>query len=100
MSASTAVARGRPRGGRLGLRVVALGYLIALLVLPVGLVFWRALEPGIGEAWASVTTPEAMHAFWLTMIAVLIAVPANTVFGIAAAMVLVRHGRFFGRGFL
>ena len=46
------------------------------------------------------TTPEAQHAFWLTLIAVLIAVPVNTVFGIAAAMVLVRQGRFFGRGFL
>jgi len=88
------------RTGRYGLRVVALGYLAALLVLPVGLVFWRAFEPGLGSAWEAVTTPEAQHAFWLTLIAVLIAVPVNTVFGIAAAMVLVRHGRFFGRGFL
>ena len=48
-------------------------------------------------AWASVTTPEAIHAFWITILITLIVVPANTIFGIACAIVIVRH-RFPARG--
>jgi sulfate transport system permease protein len=87
-----------PRPWRWGLRAVALGYLALLLAVPVGMIFYRALEPGIGAAWDSVTTPDARHAFWLTIVAVAIAVPANTVFGVIAALGLVR-GRFPGRRF-
>jgi sulfate transport system permease protein len=84
---------------RLGLRIAALGYLALLLVIPVGMVFYRAFAPGLDHAWASVTTPEAQHAFWLTLIMVAVAVPANTVFGVTCAIVLARH-RFPGRGLL
>jgi sulfate/thiosulfate transport system permease protein len=84
---------------RLGLRSVALGYLALLLLLPVGLVFFRTFGDGIGPVWDSITTPEAQHAFYLTVLMVVIAVPANTVFGVACAMVLVRH-RFRGRGLI
>ena len=41
-----------------------------LLAAPVGVVFYRAFEHGIGAAWAAVTTPEALHAFWLTVLMV------------------------------
>jgi sulfate transport system permease protein len=91
--------RARWPSGRLGLRVVALGYLAALLVLPVGLVFYRTFEHGFEAAWHSVTTPAAQHAFWLTVEVVAIAVPLNTLFGIVAALAIVRH-RFKGRGVL
>ena len=84
---------------RIALRLTALVYLAALLVVPVALVFYRALEPGIGAAWASVTTPEAQHAFYLTVLVVLIAVPLNAVFGVATAWLLVRR-RFPGRRLL
>jgi sulfate transport system permease protein len=84
---------------RLSLRFVALGYLALLLAVPVGMVFFRAFEHGIGDAWAAVTTPEAMHAFWLTMIMVAVAVPLNTVFGVGIALALVR-GSFPGRTLL
>jgi sulfate/thiosulfate transport system permease protein len=84
---------------RLGLRFVALGYLAALLVLPIGLVGYRAFEDGFGPAWDAVTTPEAIHAFYLTLVMVAIAVPLNTVFGVICAIVLVRH-RFRGRALL
>jgi sulfate transport system permease protein len=85
--------------GRLGLRAFALGYLALLLLIPVVMIFIRTFEDGVGTAWASVTTPEAMHAFWLTLVMVAIAVPANTVFGVLCAMVLVRQ-RFRGRAIL
>jgi sulfate/thiosulfate transport system permease protein len=85
--------------GRLALRVVALGFLAALLVVPVGMVFYRALEPGLPAVWASVTTPEAQHAFYLTCVVVGIAVPLNAIFGVATAWLLVRK-RFPGRRLL
>jgi sulfate transport system permease protein len=76
---------------RLTLRFVALGYLFLLLAAPVGLVFFRTFENGLGPAWEAVTTPEAQHAFWLTIVMVGVAVPINTVFGVITAIVLVRH---------
>jgi sulfate transport system permease protein len=79
------------------LRFTALGYLALLLVLPVGMVFWRTFEDGVGTALDAVTTPAARHAFVLTILIALIAVPANTIFGIACAIAIVRH-RFPGKG--
>ncbi|MDX6725385.1 MAG: sulfate/thiosulfate transport system permease protein [Baekduia sp.] len=76
--------------GRLGVRVVALGYLAVLLLVPIGIVLYRTFEPGAGAVWASITTPAAIHAFWLTIEITAIAVPLNTAFGIVAALVLVR----------
>ena len=76
---------------RLTLRFVALGYLFLLLAAPVGLVFFRTFEHGLGPAWDAVTTPEAQHAFWLTIVMVAVAVPINTVFGVITAIVLVRQ---------
>jgi len=85
--------------GKLALRTVALGYLGALLALPVGLVFYRAFEHGIDNFWEAVTTPEAQHAFYLTCVMVVIAVPLNTVFGVLCALALAR-GRFRGKAIL
>jgi sulfate/thiosulfate transport system permease protein len=84
---------------RLGLRAIALGYLGLLLAVPVGMIFYRAFEHGVGVAWHSVTTPDAVHAFWLTLLMVAIAVPLNTIFGIGAALLLARR-RFRGRALL
>jgi sulfate/thiosulfate transport system permease protein len=83
--------------GKYLLRFTALGYLALLLVLPVAMVFGRAFENGVGAAWDSVTTPEAKHAFLITILITLIVVPANTIFGIACAIAIVRH-RFPGKG--
>jgi sulfate transport system permease protein len=81
------------------LRCVALGYLAAVLVGPVALVFYRAFEHGFDTFWAAITTPEALHALWLTVLIAAIAVPLNTAFGILCALVIVRH-RFRGVGIL
>jgi sulfate transport system permease protein len=66
-------------------------------VAPVGLVFWRTFEHGFSPAWHAVTTHDARHAFWLTILIALIAVPANTVFGVALALAIVRR-QFPGKG--
>jgi sulfate/thiosulfate transport system permease protein len=84
---------------RLSLRFAALGYLAALLAFPVGLVFWRTFEDGVGPVWNAATNPEALHALWLTVLIALIAVPANTIFGVICALVIVR-GRFHGKTLL
>jgi sulfate transport system permease protein len=89
----------RRRPSRLGLRFAALGYLAVLLALPVGMVFYRTFEQGLAPAWDAVTTPEAQHAFWLTVTMVAVAVPANTVFGVGTALLLVRR-RLPGRSLL
>jgi sulfate transport system permease protein len=91
---ATSVRRG---AGRYALRVAGLGYLGALLVAPVTLVFWRTFEDGIAPAWAAVTTPEAKHAFVLTLLIGAVAVPTNTVFGVLCALAIVRY-RFPGKG--
>src|SRR5213596_1155502 len=79
------------------LRFGALSYLALLLLLPVGLVFYRTFEHGFHPAWVAVTNPQALHALWLTLIIAAIAVPLNTLFGVILAIALVRH-RFPGRG--
>lgn len=84
---------------RRGLRFAALGYLGLLLAAPVGMVFYRAFEHGLGPFFDALTTPPAQHALWLTLVVVAIAVPANTAFGVGAALLLAR-GRFRGRALL
>jgi sulfate/thiosulfate transport system permease protein len=81
---------------RIALRVTALGYLALLLLAPVGLVFYRTFQHGLGAVWDSITTPAAISAFWLTVEVAAIAVPLNAAFGILAALALAR-GRFPGK---
>jgi|SRR5947209_4140675 len=81
------------------MRTVALGYLAVLLLVPVGLVFWRTFQHGIAPVWSSITTPAAIHAFWLTVEVAAIAVPLNAIFGVVAALAIVR-GRFAGKPLL
>jgi sulfate transport system permease protein len=78
------------------LRLIGLGYLGVLVAAPVGLVFRKAFENGLSGAWEAVTTPAAKHALLITLIITLIAVPANTIFGIVCAIAIVRH-RFPGK---
>jgi sulfate/thiosulfate transport system permease protein len=75
---------------KLTLRWIALGYLGLLLMLPVAMVFWQALQGGLEPVWQAVTRPAALHALYLTVLIALIAVPANTIFGVLCALALVR----------
>jgi sulfate/thiosulfate transport system permease protein len=83
--------------GKYVLRFAALGYLGLLLLAPVGYVFYKTFEHGVGPAWDAVTTPDALHALKVTLILAAVAVPANTIFGILAALAIVRY-RFPGAG--
>ncbi|MFT4086232.1 MAG: sulfate ABC transporter permease subunit CysW [Gordonia sp. (in: high G+C Gram-positive bacteria)] len=84
---------------RYGLRAVALIYLTVLLLVPVGLIFWRSFEHGFGQFWEWITTPAAISALQLSLLIVVIVVPLNVIFGVVTALALAR-GRFRGKGFL
>ncbi len=76
---------------RWSLRYLALGYLALLLLIPVGIVFYETFKEGIQPFIDSITDPLAVKALRLTIITVVIAVPLNTIFGIAVAHALVRE---------
>jgi sulfate transport system permease protein len=79
--------------------VVVLGYLGFLLVLPVAVILYRTFQHGLSPVTNAMTTSNAMHAYEVTAIVAGCAVVLNTVFGVAAALLLVRH-RFPGRRIL
>lgn len=82
---------------RLGLRSVALGYLLVVLLGPLAMVFYRTFEHGFGTAWSTLSDPNTVHAFEITLLIAAITVPLNTVFGIVCALAIVRR-RFPGKG--
>jgi sulfate/thiosulfate transport system permease protein len=79
------------------LRSVALGYLLLVLLGPLSMVFFRAFDKGTAPLWKTLSDPNTVHAFKLTLIITLIAVPLNTIFGIVCALAIVRR-RFPGAG--
>src|SRR5207247_2909416 len=84
---------------KLGLRLAAVFYLVAILAGPLAIVFYRTFEHGFDPAWNALTHPDTIHAFKLTLIITAIAVPVNTVFGVVCALAIVRR-RFPGKGLL
>ena len=87
------------RAARWSMRTLAIGYLAALLIIPVIVICFKAFEDGAANVIETLTTPEALHAFYLTILMVAIAVPLNTIFGVACALVLVRQ-KFRGKAIL
>jgi sulfate transport system permease protein len=81
------------------LRFIAVAYVGILVVVPVGLILWRTLAPGIGEFFASITTPAAISALELSLLVVAIVVPLNVLFGVPTALVLARN-KFRGKSVL
>ncbi len=76
---------------RLMLRAAALTYLALILLLPLGMMVLRAFGSGPVQVWRALTSPDALHALWLTVLIALIVVPLNAAFGVLCALVLVRH---------
>ena len=84
---------------KLLLGAVTIGFIAVLLLLPLVLVFKEALAGGLGGFWKSMTEPDALASVRLSLIAAAIAVPLNTVFGIAAAWAIAKYD-FSGKTFL
>ena len=78
---------------------VALTYLVLFLGLPLFAVFYEALSKGWELYWAALQEPDAWSAIKLTLIVAAIAVPANLVFGIAAAWAIAKF-EFKGKSLL
>ena len=71
--------------------LAALSYIALMLLLPLGAVLAEALKKGVALWLESVTEPDARSAIWLTLTVAAIAVPLNTVFGIAAAWFISKY---------
>lgn len=69
---------------------LAVSWLAVALLLPFGSVFIAAFADGFPAFIAALTMSEALHAAWLTILAMLAAMAFNLVFGIAAAYAVER----------
>ena len=86
--------RGQKQGfpwGRYLLITLGLSFLALVVMFPLVNIFYQAFSGGIQAYWAGITTPEALHAIFLTLVVVAVSVPLNTFFGILIAWILARH---------
>jgi sulfate transport system permease protein len=81
------------------LGAITLGFIGVLLFLPLALVFKEALANGISAFFNAIIEPDALASVRLSLIAAAIAVPLNTLFGIAAAWCVAKFD-FWGKTFL
>ena len=78
---------------------IAFVFIALFLVLPLAVVFSEALATGLGPVWTAITDTDSLAAIRLSLLAAAIAVPLNTVFGIAASWAIVKFD-FPGKAFL
>ena len=81
----------RANGIRYGIRFLALGYLGVLLIAPLALIFRDSFKDGLTPVWKQLSDVDTVHAAKLTLYAMIIAVVANTIFGVAIALYLARR---------
>jgi len=81
------------------LLAVALVFLGLMLIAPLLVVFVEAFSRGIGVYIDALMMPDTMSALQLTLLVAAIAVPANLVFGVAAAWTIAKFD-FKGKSFL
>lgn len=79
--------------------LIALAFLALFLVTPLVAVFAEALDKGLGLYWEAIKEPDARSAIYLTLVTAAIAVPLNTVFGLAAAWTVAKFD-FRGKNLL
>jgi sulfate transport system permease protein len=84
---------------KLLLGAVAVSFVAILLLFPLALVFTEAFAKGVTAFWDALVEPDSLAAVRLSLMVAVIAVPLNTVFGIAAAWSIAKFD-FPGRTFL
>jgi sulfate/thiosulfate transport system permease protein len=90
------------RGARLTrvvMLAVSIGFLGLLLLAPLGAVLVQAFAAGVRVFLESFKDPDTQAAIRLTLLTAAIVVPANTIFGIAAAWAIARF-EFHGKSLL
>ncbi|WP_409311351.1 sulfate ABC transporter permease subunit CysW [Pectobacterium sp. B1J-3] len=70
-----------------------------VLVLPLLMVVTQGLDKGVGAFWDAISEPDAISALKLTLLATVISVPLNVVFGLATAWCVTKF-EFRGKSFL
>lgn len=81
------------------LSAVAVLYMAGVLLLPLATVFIEALRKGVSTYAQAFSDPDAMAAVRLTLLVAAVAVPLNTVFGLAAAWAVTKF-EFWGKSAL
>jgi sulfate/thiosulfate transport system permease protein len=79
-----------PAAVRVLLTATALLFLVAFLFVPLAFIFVEALRQGWSAYVAAIDEPGARAAIWLTLLVAALTVPANAVFGLAAAWAVTR----------
>ena len=97
--AAAARATRDPAWARWVLIAIALLFLGFFLVLPLVIVFSEALSRGLGGYFSAFHDPDTFAAVRLTLLTAAIAVPANVVFGVAAAWAIAKFN-FRGKSIL
>ncbi|MBX9711602.1 MAG: sulfate ABC transporter permease subunit CysW [Xanthobacteraceae bacterium] len=92
-----------PVGGGPVARPLVLGVVLIIsllfLVVPLALIVTSGLASGVGVFFKNLTQPTTLHAIMLTLLTALLVVPANILFGLAAAWTVTKYD-FPGRTFL
>ncbi|BBK32157.1 sulfate transport system permease protein [Stella humosa] len=90
----------RPSGaGAWFLVALGAGLTLLLVAMPLVLIFAQALRRGWGAYLTAVAEPDTLSAIGLTVLVVLVTVPLNMLFGLAAAWALAKF-RFRGKRLL
>jgi len=98
VAAAGAPARSRGVRGSPTLGIgVATGYLSLIVLLPLAALIWQSGKGGSHSFWPAISSPEAVSAIELTLVASVVVAAVNAVAGTAIAWVLVRD-RFPGKG--
>ncbi|MBM4208245.1 MAG: sulfate ABC transporter permease subunit CysW [Gammaproteobacteria bacterium] len=84
---------------KITLIAIALGFIFLFLCLPLLIVLFHAFAKGVGAYWEAILQPDTLAAIKLTLLTALVTVPANTLFGIAAAWAITRF-EFRGKSLL
>jgi sulfate/thiosulfate transport system permease protein len=84
---------------RLAFIGISLAFLAALLLAPLGTIFFMALQKGVRAYFASFADPDTAAALRLTLTSALVVVPLNTIFGLAASWAIAKF-EFRGKSFL
>jgi sulfate transport system permease protein len=93
------VALTEPPAVRWTLIGVAVLFLALFLLVPLALVFVEAFKRGMAAYFAALVDPDTRSAIGLTLLAALVSVPLNMVFGVAAAWLIAKFD-FPGRNVL
>ena len=84
---------------KVALIALSLGFLVAMIFLPLAAVFYEAFRRGAEPFLAALVEPDALAAIRLTLLVAAISVPANLAFGLVASWAIAKFD-FRGKSFL